>query len=220
MTSTNLARLKKVLWPPDAVRPVSLYGVLDGARNPKVHDSLARSYRAKSCLFAGTLAPELERAAPHLLELSERDSVTDYILQTGWLDAWGIMLESEAPMHRVRRHLRTLLRVGMTVAGSCSSGFTIRVLSVYLPTCTASRTPFDFWVVHHPFHHRLGRRRDLPGLQPALRQTAHGTGRAEPDRITRLSGGIDVYASSKFRPAHSRKVNFRAIWKSLLACHR
>jgi Domain of unknown function (DUF4123) len=138
MTPARLSNIKKALWPPDAVRSINVYAVLDGARSSGVHDALARSYRAKSCLFAGTLDPQLERAAPQLLEICEKDSVTDFLLRAGWHDAWGILLTSQDPIERVRRHLRTLLRVRDETGRFLLFRFyDPRVLTVYLPTCTS-----------------------------------------------------------------------------------
>lgn len=137
ISGKELARLKAFLWPADATRPVRLYAVLDCARHPAIHDLVERSYREKSCLFAGKLEPELERAAPFLLELQPSDSVTDQILLRGWDDAWCILVRTETSFRTLRRHLRTFLRV-KTEEGRflLFRYYDPRVLSRYLPTCT------------------------------------------------------------------------------------
>lgn len=137
MTREEIASLKQRLWPADAVRPVRIYAVLDCARDPSIHDLLSRSYREKGCLFAGKLHPDLERAAPHLLELQAADSVTDEILRRGWEEAWGILIQSDSSFRTVRRHLRTLLRVRTEDGRILLFRFyDPRVLATYLPTCT------------------------------------------------------------------------------------
>ena len=83
MTREQLTRFKRNVWQANSVRPVRIYAVLDCARDPLIYDLVARSYREKSCLFAGKLDPELERASPFLLELEQGDSVTDEILLRG-----------------------------------------------------------------------------------------------------------------------------------------
>ena len=138
MTRAELARLKQRVWQTDSVRPVRIYALLDCARDPSIYDLVGRSYREKSCLFAGKLDLELERAAPFLLELQAGDNVTDEILLRGWDAAWGILIRSEASFRGLRRHLRTFLRV-RTEAGKflLFRYYDPRVLNAYLPTCTA-----------------------------------------------------------------------------------
>ena len=137
MTGEQLAVLRRKVWPQDAVRPVRIYAVLDCARDPLIYDLIVRSYREKSCLFAGKLDPELERAAPYLLELQPGDSVTDEILLRGWTEAWGILIRSETSFQSLRRHLRTLLRVRTEDGRFLLFRFyDPRVLHAYLPTCT------------------------------------------------------------------------------------
>jgi Domain of unknown function (DUF4123) len=139
-----VGKLKKALWPEDSVRPVNVWAILDGAKDKRVFDLVSRCYLDKCCLFAGELTQELERAAPHLVQVSPRDSASDSLLTFGWGHAWGIFLQSDDPMRTLRRHLRTLLRV------RDESGHYLlfryydpRVLRVYLPTCLAG----ELWAV-------------------------------------------------------------------------
>jgi len=115
---------------------------------------MSRSYLDKCCLFAGQLTPQLERVAPHLLQVSPRDSVTDSLIELGWGRAWGIFVQSDASIGTLRRHFRTLLRVKDE-----SGNFLLfryydpRVLRVYLPTCRAGElravfgpSVIKFWI--------------------------------------------------------------------------
>ncbi len=133
----ELARkLKHVLWPSDSLRPVNVWGILDGAQNETVFDLVSRCYLEKCCLFAGDLSPQLERAAPHMVQLSPQDSITDEVLGHGWGQAWGIFLQSDAPLRTLRKHLRTFLRVkDETGRYLLFRYYDPRVLSIYLPTC-------------------------------------------------------------------------------------
>lgn len=145
VTRQELSLFKQALWPADAVRPVRVYAVLDCARSPIIYDLLQRSYREKSCLFAGTLDADLERAAPHLVELHPGDSVTEQILLQGWEDAWGILIRSEGTFKTLRRHLRTLLRVRTEDGRFLLFRFyDPRVLERFLPTCTAEELALLF----------------------------------------------------------------------------
>ncbi|MDT7811362.1 MAG: hypothetical protein QOH35_467 [Acidobacteriaceae bacterium] len=129
-------RVKRVLWPEDSLRPVNVWAILDAAKDERIFDLVTGCYLDKCCLFAGDLSPQLERAAPHLLQVSPRDAITDSLLEWGWGQAWGIFVQSDAPIRTLRRHLRTLLRV------KDESGryllfryYDPRVLRVFLPTC-------------------------------------------------------------------------------------
>lgn len=136
MTRQEAAALKRQIWSADAARPVRIYAVLDCARDPLIYELIHRSYREKGCLFAGTLDPVLERAAPYLLELNSGDSVTDEILLRGWEHAWGILIRSDGSFRSLRRHLRTLLRVRTEDGRFLLFRFyDPRVLNMYLPTC-------------------------------------------------------------------------------------
>jgi hypothetical protein len=154
-------RLKKVLWPEDAIRPVNVWAVLDSGKDRRIFDLISRCYLDKCCLFAGELSPELERVAPHLVQVSPRDSVSDSLLEIGWGQAWGIFLQSDDPLRALRRHLRTFLRV------KDESGrfllfryYDPRVSRIYLPTCRAGELKTVFGSSIIKFH--------LEGEVPAL----------------------------------------------------
>jgi Domain of unknown function (DUF4123) len=131
-----VGKLKSALWPEDSMRPVNMWAVLDGAKDQRIYNLVSRCYLDKCCLFAGELSPELERAAPHLVQISPRDSVSDSLLTLGWGRSWGIFIQSDDSIRTLRRHLRTLLRV-KDEAGRylLFRYYDPRVLRIYLPTC-------------------------------------------------------------------------------------
>ena len=131
-----VGKLKSALWPEDSMRPVNMWAVLDGAKDQRIYNLVSRCYLDKCCLFAGEVSPELERAAPHLVQISPRDSVSDSLLTLGWGRAWGIFIQSDDSIRTLRRHLRTLLRV-KDEAGRylLFRYYDPRVLRIYLPTC-------------------------------------------------------------------------------------
>jgi Domain of unknown function (DUF4123) len=127
--------VKRLLWPEDSLRPVNVWAMLDAARDEKIFDLVSRCHLNKCCLFAGDLSPQLERAAPHLIQVSPHDSVTESLLDS-WGQGWGVFLQSDDSLQALRRHLRTFLRV------RDESGryllfryYDPRVLRIYLPTC-------------------------------------------------------------------------------------
>jgi hypothetical protein len=131
-----IGKLKSVLWPEDSMRPVNMWAVLDCAKDQRIYNLVSRCYLDKCCLFAGELSPELERAAPHLVQISPRDSVSDSLLTLGWGRSWGIFIQSDDSIRTLRRHLRTLLRVKDEVGRYLLFRYyDPRVLRIYLPTC-------------------------------------------------------------------------------------
>jgi hypothetical protein len=132
-----LAEIRRCLWPRGADR--NAWAILDGAQDREVYWSLINSYLEYSCLYAGNLAPELQMAAPHLVQLEYDDQYTDALLRKGWGKSWGVFLRCDAGMNSLRRHLRTFLLVrGPAGQRLVFRYYDPRVLRVYLPTCFAA----------------------------------------------------------------------------------
>jgi hypothetical protein len=106
-----------------------------------------------SCLYAGTLARELEMAAPHLVQLEHRNPHSQELIESAWGNSWGVFLKCNGELEAVRRHFRQFLSVQDTSGKLLVFRFyDPRVLRVYLPTCRSNelRTVFGptkcFWV--------------------------------------------------------------------------
>jgi len=134
MTNPLLSWLEQVLWPAGDRRDIWM--ILDGARDRRVYSSLTSSYLDYSCLYAGDLAPALERAAPHLVQLEYQDKYSYRILERGWGDSWGVLLKADSDIKQLRRHLRHFL-IAQDTQGKrlVFRYYDPRVLRVYLPTC-------------------------------------------------------------------------------------
>lgn len=134
MANQFIDRMEKILWPQDDRRDIWM--ILDGARDRRVYSSLLSSYLEYSCLYTGDLAPALEVAAPHLVQLEYQDKYTRRILEGAWGNSWGVLLKCDASLAELRRHLRHFL-----IAQDHQSRRLVfryydpRVLRVYLPTC-------------------------------------------------------------------------------------
>jgi hypothetical protein len=102
-------RLHALLWPPGE-KPMSVWAVLDGARDPAVYAALVESRLEFRCLYEGRLPRELERVAPQLVELLPGHRLTNRLLGPAWGQAWGVFLRIEDPSN-LRHHLRKLLKV-------------------------------------------------------------------------------------------------------------
>ncbi len=135
MASIYVDRLRQRLWPRQAGRDVWM--IVDGARDRSVYGTLLDSYLEYSCLYHGEISPELEIAAPYLVQLDYDDSYSTKLLERAWGNSWGILLKCDSGLDTLRRHLRTLLTV-KNQAGKLLlfRYYDPRVLRIYLPTCT------------------------------------------------------------------------------------
>lgn len=135
MASPYVDKIRRRLWPREAGRDVWM--IVDGARDRSVYGTLLDSYLDYSCLYHGDIPPELEIAAPYLVQLEYDDSYSTKLLQRAWGDSWGILLKCDSGVDTLRRHLRTLLTVrDQTGNFLLFRYYDPRVLRIYLPTCT------------------------------------------------------------------------------------
>jgi hypothetical protein len=150
----HLAQIEDRFWSGSGARH-DVWAILDGARDRRIWRTLKDSPMTYSCLFGGTIARELEMAAPHLVHLEYRDPQSRELIQHAWGNSWGVFLKCSATLDTLRRHLQQFLSV------RDDSGklllfryYDPRVLRLYLPTCRANelRTVFGpiecFWVEH------------------------------------------------------------------------
>jgi Domain of unknown function (DUF4123) len=172
MTAVDFDRVITHLWPNgDQVTTPQVYALIDGARDRRLEPMIRLSGLEHACLYAGRLAPALERAAPYLVHLAPNARFTRELMTTGWGQSWGILtvVPAECTIQQQRRHFRTLLRVKTEDGRFLVFRFyDPRVLRVYLPTCTESEAAQVFGPIphilaesgvgHQLLSYRLGRR--------------------------------------------------------------
>jgi hypothetical protein len=135
--------IRRHLWPREGGRDV--WAILDGARHDRVYSYMIDSYLDSSCLYSGQLPPELEVAAPYLVNLEQDDALTGRLIDDGWGESWGVFLKTATSMPRLRRHLREFLVVRDPGGRRLVFRFyDPRVLRVYLPTCTTEELRMVF----------------------------------------------------------------------------
>jgi hypothetical protein len=151
MSETAHSALLKRFWPGEEERPV--WGVFDGARNVNVYSTLLNSYMEQACLYAGDLAFEVERNAPHLVKLEAGDRSAKDLLRQAWGNSWGIFAQCREPLATLRTHFRRLLLVqDWSGRKLLFRYYDPRVFRAYLPTCNAEelKTVFGpvqtFWM--------------------------------------------------------------------------
>lgn len=150
MPHLDLDTIRHRFWPNETGRDI--WVVLDGARERRIYGHVVDTYLESSCLYSGTLPPEVEVAAPYLVNLEYDDRLTRRILEEGFGKSWGIFLKSSISLSRLRRHLREfLIVIGPSGNRMLFRYYDPRVLRAYLPTCTSGelRTVFGpietFW---------------------------------------------------------------------------
>ncbi len=84
-----------------------LYGVLDCAVDPRLHEQAARlAPDCAACLYMGKLDPQVAAVSPWLVELAPSDPLSRRWRGEGWGKNWGLLLSSQADLPTVRRRLR------------------------------------------------------------------------------------------------------------------
>lgn len=154
-----LQRMQDYLWPRGT--GADIWAIVDGARDRYIYWFLLNSNSTHSCLYArphiqnlsdSLKTQKLLEVAPYLIRLYPEDGLTRRLIEEGWGSSWGVFLKCDAGIDRLRRHLRSFLRVRDT-SGKLMlfRYYDPRVLRTYLPTCTADelRTVFGpiecFW---------------------------------------------------------------------------
>jgi len=135
MTPEQRQQILQVLWPPGDKAKLSVWAILDCARDPKIYLALLESKLEFRCLYSGKLPRELEMVAPHLVELSPTNRLIGRWLDEGWGDAWGVFLKIDDAAN-LRHHLRKFLKVQDEAGRRLVFRFyDPRVLRTFLPTC-------------------------------------------------------------------------------------
>jgi hypothetical protein len=136
MRIQDLRALEQYLWPKGFRRDIWM--IVDAARDRRIFGMLLNCfYSRRTCLFSGTLAPELEIAAPYLVQLEYEDENTQRFITQAWGKNWGVFLKCDMGLNTLKRHLQELL----IVRDSRGNRFLFRfydprVLRIYLATCT------------------------------------------------------------------------------------
>lgn len=159
MNDMALHALTAVLWPEgDHAKGPQVHWLLDGARDPDIVGLLRAGGLEYTCLFSGTLHPDLQAAAPYLVHLAAGSPTTNRLLRRGWGRAWGILTVAapDVTLVQQRLHFKKFLRVRSEDGRELAFRYyDPRVLNIYLPTCTAGE-----------FHTLLGPLTALVAEQP------------------------------------------------------
>jgi hypothetical protein len=126
----------------------SLFAIIDGASAPKLLLALHKKQPEYICLYRGELQPDMAEVAPYLIQLEHDDEITEWILNNGWGEHWGIFFQAKAGIKEMRRHLRRSLVVhDQSGKPLLFRYYDPRVLRKYLPTCTPAELKDFFGVI-------------------------------------------------------------------------
>lgn len=151
VSSARREAIEALLWPPQkpgARPPSSVWAVLDLARDPRIGQLLLTTKLESLSLYAG--APrELERVAPHIVEMLPGHGLLRQLIDEGWGRSWGVFVRIE-DASLLRHHLRKFLKVRDARGRSLLFRYyDPRVLRSYLPTCTPDELTQLFGPISH-----------------------------------------------------------------------
>lgn len=126
--------VRQHLW---SVPETSVFAVFDGASVKGLREKLWEKEPQHVCLWRGELAPDMAEVAPYLIELEPDAEFTQWVLEKGWGNHWGIFVATGEPLRSLRQHFRRLTMVRDPDGKSLYFRFyDPRVLRIFLPTCT------------------------------------------------------------------------------------
>ena len=142
-----LDRVVQAIWPSPS-EGLSVWAILDCARDARIYPALRTSQLDYLCLYSGRLHPEVEAAAPHLIELSPNYRFTPKLIEMGWGRSWGVFVRIEDGAN-LRSHLRKFLRVRDDSERTLIFRYyDPRVLRIFLPTCQPDQLSTFFGPIH------------------------------------------------------------------------
>jgi hypothetical protein len=158
-----------------------VFGILDSARDPLILAWLLDCKEEYQSLYEGSEADKMMAVAPYLVALPPDSRFLPQLVRAGWGQSWGVYLTCDRPSHEVRKHLRRFLTVETEDGKKLLFRFyDPRVLSVFLPSCTAEECRAFFGPITGYFveseggralvrftDHQMGPRQDMIALTKA-----------------------------------------------------
>lgn len=128
----------------------NVYAILDGASVKDLLDRLHKYQPESVCLYRGELEPDLVHVAPYLVRLERNSAFTDWVLERGWGNHWGIFAVAPSDLAAMRQHFRRFLTVHDSKGKPMLFRYyDPRVLRTYLPTCNKQELGEMFGPVLH-----------------------------------------------------------------------
>lgn len=117
--------------------PTRVWGVFDGARDPRIHATASLHGARGVCLYGDDVPLELARVAPWLLPVPPESNFGSLFATSGRGRSWGVLLRSASSSEDIANHFVGLLRAKVPDGRTLLFRFyDPRVLAAFLPTCT------------------------------------------------------------------------------------
>jgi hypothetical protein len=114
----------------------NLFAVLDGASAPELRRKVWEEEPECECLYRGELELDMAEVAPYLVRLERNSPFSEWVLEQGWGNHWGVFAWSTSDLAVLRRHFRRFLMVHDPEGKPLYFRFyDPRVLRNYLPLC-------------------------------------------------------------------------------------
>jgi hypothetical protein len=116
------------------------YALLDAARMGDQMLIARQLGTVHDSLYRGGKEAKLSAVAPYIFQLQYGKSFSNWLLKSGWGNAWGVMLKSSLPIFELHKHLRKFLMVTTEDGRQLYFRFyDPRVLRIFLPTCNPAQ---------------------------------------------------------------------------------
>lgn len=128
---------------------LSVYALLDAAREARVVGLLESVPETSDSLYEGEKARDLAPYAPYLVELPGDSPLAGDLAAQAFGKSYCVFFTAGAPFHEVRKHFRHFLMVETEDGKEVYFRFyDPRVLRVFLPTCTPEEARRFFGPIH------------------------------------------------------------------------
>jgi len=188
MVGSQRSQIVDALWSTGIGPGVSVWVVLDAARDHRIYGAVDGSRLNRCCLYSGVLPWQMQMAAPYLLELERDHRFTKFLIDEGWGNGWGVFLRTGASIKQLRRHLHGLLLARDERGGRfLFRWYDPRVLRAYLPTSEPGELeqfygPVQSWALEGEDRELVDYLYDGRQLIASTRSAGFAGGRSGPSR--------------------------------------
>ncbi len=133
---TDNQRIEKIHQELFSIPRTRVYAILDGASINNLLLSLDEHDPMCFCLYQGQLPHDVEEVAPYLVLLEKDSPFTQWVIEEGWGNHWGIFAVAKEKIIEMRKHFRSLVTVKDPEGTRLFFRFyDPRVFKTFLPTC-------------------------------------------------------------------------------------
>ncbi|MEO6832652.1 MAG: DUF4123 domain-containing protein [Chitinophagaceae bacterium] len=127
--------------------------LLDAARMGEQMDKAKERNKKHDSLYRGGKEQSLFAVAPYIFQFSSPSAFSDWLVDKGWGDSWGVFFKSTWPLAEMHKHFRRFLLVNTEDGHQLYLRFyDPRVMRIFLPSCGTTQLreffgPIDYFLV-------------------------------------------------------------------------